>query len=101
MSRTSITELGHDYDDAVVCRNGVRRAATLDKDGVWDLGGGFEVKGRDVISHLWLLASRERVLPYQGLPDFIGVFHEAQSAWSLFSSTTAFAPYGDPACEPY
>jgi hypothetical protein len=53
MSRTSITDLIHDYADAVVCRDGERWAATWDADGVWDLGGGFEVKGRDAIYDLW------------------------------------------------
>lgn len=53
MSQTSITDLIHDYADAVVCRDGARWAATWDADGVWDLGGGFKVTGRDAIFDLW------------------------------------------------
>jgi hypothetical protein len=53
MSQTSISNLIHDYADAVVCRDGERWAATWDTDGVWDLGGGFEVKGREAIYDLW------------------------------------------------
>jgi len=53
MSQLAISNLVHDYADAVVCRNGERWAATWDEAGVWDLGGGFEVEGRDAIYDLW------------------------------------------------
>ena len=56
MSHSSINDLVHDYADAVACRDGDRWAATWDADGVWDLGGGFEIKGRDAIYDLWKTA---------------------------------------------
>ena len=56
MSHHSIADLVHDYADAVVCRDGDRWAATWDAHGVWDLGGGIEIKGRDEIYNLWKTA---------------------------------------------
>jgi hypothetical protein len=56
MSQLSISDLIHDYADAVVCRDGDRWAATWDADGVWDLGAGNEVVGRDAIYDLWKAA---------------------------------------------
>lgn len=56
MSHATIADLVHDYADAVVCRDGDRWAATWDTDGVWDLGGGFEVAGREKIYELWKTA---------------------------------------------
>ena len=53
MSNISIDDIVHDYADAVVCRDGARWAATWDADGVWDLGGGFQISGRDAIYDLW------------------------------------------------
>ena len=49
----SISDLIHDYADAVVCRDGERFAATWDLEGVWVLGPGAEVEGRDAILDLW------------------------------------------------
>lgn len=56
MSHPSIADLVHRYADAVVCRDGDRWAATWDDDGVWDLGGGFQVAGREKIAELWKTA---------------------------------------------
>lgn len=53
MSQTAIADLIHEYADAVVCRDGDRWAATWDAEAVWDLGGGFQVAGRDKIFELW------------------------------------------------
>ena len=53
MSNHSINDIVHEYADAVVCRDGERWAATWDADAVWDLGGGFQVSGRDAIYDLW------------------------------------------------
>jgi hypothetical protein len=56
MSNNSITDIIHDYADAVVCRDGERWGATWDEDGVWDLGGGFQISGRAAICDLWKTA---------------------------------------------
>ena len=53
MSHATLPDLIHDYADAVVCRDGARWAATWDAEGVWELGPGAEVKGRDAILDLW------------------------------------------------
>ena len=53
MSRSEIADLVHNYADAVVCRDGERWASTWDVEGVWDLGGGMEIKGRDTLLEVW------------------------------------------------
>ena len=53
MPHATLPDLIHDYADAVVCRDGERWAATWDVEGIWELGPGAEVKGRDAILELW------------------------------------------------
>jgi len=53
MPQDVIADLVHRYADAVVCRDGERWAATWDTEGVWDLGGGYQVAGREKILELW------------------------------------------------
>ena len=56
MPHSSIADLVHDYADAVVCRDGDRWAATWDVEGVWDLGMGHPIRGRQAIFDLWTTA---------------------------------------------
>ena len=51
-----IRDLLHDYADAV-CRNDRDAwAATWAEEGVWDLGGGREIAGREAIADMWTQA---------------------------------------------
>ena len=53
MSRDRIEDLVHRYSDAVVHRDAQQWASTWAPDGVWDLGGGRRVEGRDAIVEQW------------------------------------------------
>ena len=53
MSRDDIEDLVHRYSDAVVHRDAHRWASTWAPDGVWDLGGGRRVEGREAIVERW------------------------------------------------
>lgn len=48
-----IRDLLHRYADAVCRHDSAEWAATWTDDGVWDLGGGREVVGRDAVVELW------------------------------------------------
>ena len=53
MSRDQIEDLVHRYSDAVVHRDPQQWASTWAVDGVWDLGAGRRVEGRDAIVEQW------------------------------------------------
>ena len=53
MARDPIAHLQHQYADAVVHYDGDQWAATWAPDGVWELGRGRPVEGRDAILQFW------------------------------------------------
>ena len=53
MSRDDIEDLVHRYSDAVVHRDARQWASTWAPEGVWDLGGGRRVEGREAIVERW------------------------------------------------
>ncbi|MDG2028967.1 MAG: nuclear transport factor 2 family protein [Acidimicrobiales bacterium] len=53
MSRDAIERLVHDYSDAVVHRDFGQWGSTWAPDGVWDLGKGRRVEGREAILEMW------------------------------------------------
>ena len=53
MSRDAIEDLVHRYSDAVVHRDGDQWIATWADEGIWDLGRGRRVEGRDAVLELW------------------------------------------------
>ena len=53
MSRDHIEDLVHRYSDAVVHRDAPQWASTWAPDGVWDLGGGRLIEGREAIVEQW------------------------------------------------
>ena len=53
MSRDDIEDLVHRYSDAVVHRDAQQWASTWAPEGVWDLGGGRRVEGREAIVERW------------------------------------------------
>ena len=56
MSNDTIEQLVHLYSDAVVRRDAAQWGATWVPDGVWDLGRGRRVEGRDDIVAFWTTA---------------------------------------------
>jgi len=52
-NRIAISDLVHDYADAVVRRDADQWAGTWASDAVWELGKGRRVEGRDAILELW------------------------------------------------
>lgn len=56
MSRESISDLVHAYADAVVRRDAQQWSSTWADDGVWELGKGRRVEGREAILALWTAA---------------------------------------------
>lgn len=53
MSRDGIEDLVHRYSDAVVHRDAHQWASTWAPDGVWGLGGGRRMEGREAIVEHW------------------------------------------------